>query len=72
MAKTSKTVQSACRLLKQRVRYESARLRLPGSSFDDDDTLKIRLATKIYVNTWILPLLDAIESGNTVQLRGLL
>lgn len=69
MTKPSKTVQRACDLLLRRVRYEGCRLRLPGSSFDDDDTLKIQLATEIYVNTWIIPLLEGIRDGDTDRLR---
>ena len=72
MAHVSKTVQRACRVLKERIRFREAHLRLPGSSMDDDDTLKIQLATEVYVDSWVIPLLDAIESGDTYQLNRLL
>jgi hypothetical protein len=72
MAKQNKTVQAALKLLKERVQYKDAALRLPGSGLDDDDTLQIQLATEVYVNTWIIPLLDAIESGDTYRIRELL
>lgn len=72
MAKPNKTVQAAIKLLKKRVRYEEATLRLPGSSFDDDDTLKIQLATEVYVDSWIIPLLEALEQGDTYALKQLI
>lgn len=72
MPKPNKTAQAAIRLLKKLVRYEEATLRLPGSSLDDDDTLKIQLATEEYVDFWIIPLLEALEQGDTNLLKQLL
>lgn len=72
MAKVTKTLRDACRLLRSRVLYQDAILRLPGSSLDDDDTLKIQLATDSYVNSWIIPLIDAIESADTNTLKDLI
>jgi hypothetical protein len=72
MPKPNKTVQEACRQLIDRVRYKEAKLRLPGSSFDDDDTLKIQLATEVYVDTWIVPLIEAIRDGSTYELKRML
>ena len=62
--KQSKKIQDACRVLRARVRFENAGLRLPGNPFGSDQTAEIRKATRIYVESWIVPLLDAIEEGN--------
>ena len=66
MAQVSKTVQRACQLLKARARFERAAFRLPGSALSDADrdTKLIREATRLYTETWIVPLLDAIERGD--------
>ncbi len=65
--KTTKAIQKACQVLRHRVRYKSASLRLPGSN--NDDTLQIRAAVRLYVETWIVPILDAIEDGDMAKLR---
>jgi len=64
--KVSKTLQKACQVLRHRMRYKSAGIRLPGSELSDTekDTAIIREATKIYVESWIVPLLDCIEKGD--------
>lgn len=68
MAKVSKTVQRACQVLKSRVRLEDAVIRLPGSGVGKSDTAAIREAMRLYVETWIVPLLDDIESGDLARL----
>ena len=47
-----------------KVRLENAVLRLKGTSLFSDDTAKIRNATRLYVETWIVPLLEAVRDGD--------
>lgn len=65
----SKTVQAACDTLIQRVRYSSASLNLAGSTSQTDDTAAIREATRLYTDTWIIPLLRAIKENDLDTLR---
>jgi len=67
--KPSLAIQDACQVLRYRVMFGDAVLRLPGSSVDKDDTQLIRDATRLYVETWIVPVLDAIERGDTWSLK---
>jgi len=70
MTKPSKAVQKACQVLRNKVRYKKASFRLPGTSINDpDDTGKIRECTRLFVETWIVPILDGIESGDTKGLN---
>jgi hypothetical protein len=69
MAKPNYTIQKACQVLRRRVRYDRAALRLESTRFPKDDTAEIREATRLYVETWIVPLLDMIEVGDTRGLR---
>jgi hypothetical protein len=62
-------VKKACQVLRRRVRYDGASLRLPTTPFPGDNTKAIRAATRLYVETWIVPLLDAIESGDMTVIR---
>lgn len=57
-------IAKACQILRKRVRFKTARLQLPGNDTFKDDTPIIREVTRLYVETWIVPLLDAIESGD--------
>jgi hypothetical protein len=61
--------KKACQILRKRVRYAGASLRLPGTPFPDEDTDKIREATKLYVETWIVPLLDDIEREDWTRIK---
>ena len=63
------TIQLACQVLRSRVRYKSAWLHLPGPSTKANDTEVIREATKVYVEAWIVPLLDMIEDGELEELN---
>jgi hypothetical protein len=67
------TVREACQVLRKRVRFRDARLRLPDNRYTqrahEADTAAIIAATTRYVETWIVPILDAIESGDTYALR---
>jgi len=67
-----KTVQAACQVLRRRVRYRDAGLRLQPAEFDRDDTAAIREATRVYTETWIVPLLDAIELNDRSALAHLI
>lgn len=58
------SVIRACEVLRARVRYEGACLRLPGTRFEDTDTPRIQEATRLYVESWIMPIIDAIEAGD--------
>jgi hypothetical protein len=60
-------VKKACQVLRRRVRFKRASLRLPTTPFPGDDTPAIIEATKLYVETWIVPLLDSIESGDMTR-----
>lgn len=62
-------IEKACQVLRLRVRYDGASLPLPGTPFPGDDTHAIQEATRIYVETWIIPLLDAIESGDMTLIK---
>lgn len=59
----SKTVQKACQILKKRVLFS------PGEADFGEHTDLIRNQTKTYTETWIVPLLDAIERGDTRSLQ---
>jgi hypothetical protein len=66
--KVPKTIRAACQVLRSRVLYGRAVLRLPGHDISQDDTELIRAATSLYVKSWILPLLDALETGDLHEL----
>lgn len=62
-------LEKACQILRKRVRFSDAGLRLPTTQFPGDDTPAIREATKLYVETWIVPLIDCIESDDFARIR---
>ena len=64
MATAPKWVQRAMNKAISRVRFEHAAIRLPGTSFPDTDTDTVREATQLYVETWIVPLLEAVRDNN--------
>jgi len=68
MSKSSLTLQRACQVLRAKVRFANASIQLPGTPIGQDDTAVIREATRLYVETWIVPLLDLIERGETAKL----
>ena len=70
--KVSKTLDKACEVLKNKVRFETASLTLPGSNMFDDDTKTIRESTKLYTESWIIPIIDAIQKGDTNKLKTLI
>lgn len=63
MSDAPKWVQRAMNKAISRVRFETASVRLPETPFPRDDTEKIREATKLYVETWIVPLLEAVRDN---------
>jgi len=70
MRTDSKTFQRACDVLRSRVRFETARLRFPSNhTMAQDDTPVIREATRLYVETWIVPLINAMQSGNAEDIK---
>ena len=57
-------LEKACQIIRKRVRFKTASITLPGNPTFQNDTQAIREATRLYVESWIVPLLDAIESGD--------
>lgn len=71
--RTTPTFTRACDVLRSRVRFETAALRLPGRELvKHNDTELIREATRVYVETWIVPLIDAIQSGDIARIKEML
>lgn len=54
-----KTVQRACQVLRHRVRFSNAYFAGPIPA------TKVRDVTKLYVETWIVPIINMIETGDT-------
>jgi hypothetical protein len=73
--KTSKVLQGACRALRSKVRFERASFALPssieGRMANQEDTNAIRAATRLYMESWVIPIIDAIEAGDTRLLHEL-
>ena len=70
MNTTLPTFQRACDVLRSRVRFETARLRLPGrETMSADDTALIREATRLFTETWVVPLIDAMQSGTMNDIK---
>lgn len=70
MTVPSKAVQRACKILRKRVRFERASFRLSGERMSSEaDTAVIREATRLYMETWVVPLIDAIERGDTAFMK---
>ncbi len=67
MSKPNKTVQAACDQLIELVKLERARFTKPGTHMDDC-TDEVR----VYMRTWVVPLLEAIQDGDTQRLKRLL
>lgn len=57
----AQVLAKACQVLRSRVRFKTARLGPMGT----DLTPEIREQTKLYVETWIVPIIDMIERGDT-------
>lgn len=68
--KQSKTIQAACKLLRHRVQFGKCRLQLPGNNgYDKNDTAIIQDATRLYLQMWVLPIIDAISRGDLCSLN---
>ena len=60
----------ALRLLRDRVEFKTASFSLtPGHMSNDNDTDRIREATRVYVNSWVTPLIDALLEGDMRTLK---
>jgi len=71
MTLPSLTVQRACQRLRQRVRFENASFDLPGMT-SEEATKAIREETRLYMESWVVPLLNAIERGELRLLQKLI
>lgn len=73
--KVNKTLKHACRVLRHRVYYNNAELRLPGHEDNlnatEADTEAIQKAVQLYVDLWIEPIISAIEDGDMGHLSDL-
>ncbi len=72
--KPSKTLQRACRVLKNKVRFKRASFRLSddaGVMPNDEDTAIIKKATERYIESWVIPIIEAIEKGDIRSLDAL-
>lgn len=68
MTVPSKAVQRACKSLRERVRFTRAGFDLPGMS-DEEATRLIKATTQLYMETYVVPLIDAIERGDTRYMK---
>ena len=59
-------VKRACETLLSKVRYEKASFTLYDHCISESktDTAAIKAATQLYVETWIVPLIEAIRDGD--------
>lgn len=64
MPQQSKWVKRAMEVAIKRARFEGAFIRLPDTPFPDTDTAVIRESTRLYVETWLVPLLEAVRDGD--------
>lgn len=75
MTTPNKATIHALQVLRKRVRFENANFhyvpaQVIGSNVSsEDNTLAIRRATRLYVETWVVPILNAIEEGDTRFLK---
>jgi len=73
MRTESKTFSRACDTLRSRVRFETAHLRFPSNHIlATNDTPVIREATRLYVETWVVPLIDAMQRGDVQRIKDML
>jgi hypothetical protein len=70
MRTDGKTFQRACDVLRSRVRFETAHLQLPSSQIRmQNDTPVIRESTRIFMETWVVPLIDAMQRGDVQGIK---
>lgn len=68
MMRTPKALTKACQLLRGRVRYKTAHFK---NGLHEDVSEQVRNVTRLYVETWVVPLIDAIEKGDIRTLNAL-
>lgn len=68
MTRITKAERRALQLLRSRVRFRCAGFTLPGVP-SEAATAAIREATSLYMETWVVPLIDALERGDIALLR---
>jgi hypothetical protein len=59
-----KSLDAVCNTLRARIMLRTAAVRLPSRLKGESDTDWIKRALTAYLDTWVLPLLDAIQDGN--------
>jgi len=65
--KNSKTLIRACRILRAKVRFAQASF---GDIHECDEvTKKIKDQTRLYTESWVVPLIDMIERGDMARLN---
>ena len=62
-------IEKACQIIRKRVRFKTASITLPGNPTFQNDAAIIREATRLYVESWVVPLLNAIESGDMTLVK---
>jgi len=55
----------ALQVLRKMARFRNARFALPGGYISNDkDTKAIKEATERYIESWVIPIIDAIETND--------
>ena len=68
--KQSKTIQLACDYLIKKVRMETAGFKRPGDFISSDEyTTEVKNATKLYFETWVIPVIKMIKSGDLKRIQ---
>ena len=70
--KQTETMKRACQVLRSKINLRNASVRLASTEFPKDDTEEIREALKLYLDSWVHPIIDAIEAGDMRTLRYLI
>ena len=74
MATPTKAVIQACRRIRAAIRFRTAAFHFgPHETTPETkrSTEAIRRATRLYIESWVMPLIDAIEKGDTGMLQRL-
>jgi hypothetical protein len=68
MRTQSEIIKTACQVLRSKALFKTAMFGLidgENETFPNEkDTDKIRAATRIYMQSWVIPILDELEKGN--------
>jgi hypothetical protein len=62
-ARTCKSLDAAYCMLRSRIMLKACAVRFPQRREGEEDIELIRRALTLYINTWVLPILDAIQDG---------